>query len=84
MTKTSALDHLGGLLIGILAVNVFPKDTTARFGQVEHRTSKLMIVIGRANALNYAAAGKTLITVFQRFHKQHKVLRYIFTYIKYR
>ena len=48
--------------IGILALNVFLKDTTALYAECGHRTSNLTITIQRFNRLSYAAADTSLIS----------------------
>ena len=47
-------------LLRILALTVFPKETTARYTQREHCISKLTITICYSNRLSYAAAATKL------------------------
>ena len=45
-------------LVRILALSVFPKDTTACYAQCEHQTCNLTITIRQSIRLSYAAASR--------------------------
>ena len=48
-------------MVGILALSVFSKSTTAQYAQCGHQTSNLTITILRFNRFSYAAASMSIV-----------------------